>query len=142
MLAVFIHSSWGDPGNVANLTDRSITNTSIKVCHAGVKIGSDGALYTQHALGGWSAIDGEWFVNGSAGGFYVSKTLESGTLTTDAGAGPIQTNVDRIYDIQEATTGLTKTAVITINISDDITGLPILATAVFSLSATKRTPGP
>jgi len=142
MLMTVLMSSQGDPGNTVSLTDRAITNSSIKVCHAGVKIGSDGALYTQHALGGWSAVNGEWFVNGTAGGFYVSRTLESGALTTDAGAGPIQTNADRIYDIQEATTGLTKTAVITINISDDITGLPILATAVFSLSATKTSPGP
>ena len=70
-------------------------------------------------------------LNGSAGDFYVSRTIDSGTLTTDAGAGPLQLNTDRDYSIN----GLNKTTQVSFEISDDVSGSPVRASVTYVFQA-------
>ena len=129
------YGSEGAPGDTVSISNRTVSNVrTVGTCFAGIKVDSDGALYQRQANGGYSAINGEWLVNGTPATFYVSRTIVSGTLTTDAGAGPLQLNVDREYDVQQVTPG-TKTATISIDISDDVSGTPILDSAQFVFRA-------
>ena len=139
MLGQFIHDSWGAPGDTVSISDKTVSNIrAVGTCFAGIKLDSDNALYIKQANGGYSAVNGEWFVHGNPANFYFSRTIVSGTLTTDAGAGPLQSNVDREYDVQQVTPG-TKTATISIDISDDVSGSPILDSAQFVFRAEQGT---
>lgn len=86
--------------------------------YSGVKFGSNGWLYARQANGGWSFF-GVWLVSGTNSNFTVTRVINSGTLTTDAGAGPLALSADRIYDVQWSAPGL-KTATVTFTI-DSIT---------------------
>jgi len=92
--------------------------------YSGVKFGADGNLYERQAAGGWSRF-GTWLFSGLASTYYLSRTIDTGTLTTDAGAGPLQMNTDRIYDIQETSNGIFTTDV-SFDISNDVSGTPII----------------
>ena len=135
MLTHMIRETEGAASPTVKLTDRTVFNSRPSgICYAGIKVDADGVLYQQQANGGWSAIGSQWLVSGTAASFYVSRTIISGTLTTDAGAGTLQLNTDRIYDIQQASAGL-KSASILMDISSDVSGSPIVASATFSLRA-------
>lgn len=104
--------------------------------YSGVRFGSDGNLYRRQAAGGWSVF-GQWLVNGSASGFYLSRTINSGILTTDAGGGSLQLNTNRDYDVQTAIE-TTVSANVSFQISDDVSGSPIVAgPTIYNFSATK-----
>lgn len=129
------HTSEGDPGDTVKITSRTTTRLRIQAtCTAGVRFGSNGTFSLFQANGGVSAIGGEWLVNGTPSTFYVSRTIDSGTLTTDAGAGPLQMNSTRDYNIQQTSNG-TKDTTCTFNISDDVSGSPVIATAEIIMQA-------
>lgn len=129
-----IHSSEGDPGDTVVLTDLTIINLTVGgTCSAGIKVDADRTLYRQQANGGWSAISGEWLMRGVSSDFYVSMSVDSGSLTLDAGAGPLQLNTDRIYNLDQVGIG-SSTVTITLSISDDVSGSPVVASAQFTFS--------
>lgn len=98
--------------------------------YSGLRIATAGNLQARTATGSWQGI-GSWLLNGSAGDFYVSRTIDSGTLTTDAGAGPLQLNTDRDYSIN----GLNKTTQVSFEISDDVSGSPVRASVTYVFQA-------
>ena len=104
---------------------------------SGVKFDADGNMYERQAAGGWSNV-GSWLLRGTNTTFYISRTEDSGTLTTDAGAGPLQMNADRIYDVQQAIDG-EKMANVTFSISDDVSGSPVVATRTLIFTAIRGT---
>ena len=113
----------------------SNTGTSGTI-YSGIRFGADGNLYRRQMGGGWSVFD-QWLVNGLSSGFYVSRTVNSGTLTQDAGAGPLQMNTNRDYDVQTAVEQVV-TASVSFSISSDISGTPVVAgPRVYNFSATK-----
>ncbi len=135
-----IHSeSEGTVGNVVTITSRTISRFRLdETCYSGIMFGGDGILYAIQNNTGTSAIIGEWLVNGTPGDFYVSRTIISDTLDTDAGAGPLQLNAGRLYRINRSMIGV-KTTVITCDISDDVSGSPILDSATFTFVAEYET---
>ncbi len=132
---MLVHQVQGSEGVVlqgVKLKDRTIDSFRISgTCHAGVRLGSDGILYRIQPNGGFSAISGEWLLSGSAGSFFVQRTIVSGTLEDDAGAGFLQLNANRDYDNQKSTAG-TKTTVVFFEISSDVSGVPIVDTATMT----------
>ena len=111
------------------------TSTSTGTCYSGLKIGSDGNLYERQAVGGWSRF-GTWLFIGTAANYYVQRTVNSGSLTTDAG-GPVgsglQLNADRIYDVQ--TSYSDKTTTVKFEIATESAGTTIVATRSYTFFA-------
>ncbi len=102
----------GDPGDSASIPSNGFItiSESFGTAYSGAKFASDGQVYERQAGGGWSNI-GSWLLNGTNSDFYVIRTINSGSLTTDAGAGPLQLNTDRVYDIQRTTDGESRAAI-------------------------------
>jgi len=95
----------GDPGDSANLPANEFFTQGFEgTAYSGVKFDNDGNIYERQYGGGWSSI-GAWLLNGVNTAFYIAASINSGTLTTDAGAGPLQLNTDRVYDVQRTSDG-------------------------------------
>ena len=105
--------------------------------YSGAKFDADGSVYARTAAGAWQVV-GTWLIAGSAATYYISRTIDTGTLTTDAGAGPLQMNTDREYDKQGTAGGGFVSVGVTYSISDDVSGTPVVATGtyLFSLEGT------
>lgn len=94
--------------------------------HCGVRFGSDGNIYVKTAAGAWQ-MHSTWLVAGAATTYYLSRVISAGTLTTDAGAGPLQMNANRDYDRQKSSgNGVVQTD-LTFFISNDSSGSPVVA---------------
>lgn len=135
---MLVHQSQTSEGTVpdaVNITDRTVSNFRASgTCHAGVRVGLNGVLSRIQSNGGFSAISGEWLVTGTASGFFVQRTIISGTLEDDPGAGFLQCNANRDYDNQKSSQG-TKTTVIFLEFSSDVSGSPIVGTATLTFIA-------
>lgn len=102
--------------------------------YSGLRVDKDGDLYARQPAGNsWTNI-GPWLINGAANGFWVTRVVDAGTLTTDAGAGPLVCNVTRDYDVQIGT-GM-KTATVSFELSNDVSGNPILASVTYLFKVT------
>ena len=114
-LTFFIGS--GAPGNVVQLLPATLlTSAPSGTVYSGLKFDSDGNLYKRQANGGYTNI-GAWLLSGSAGDFTLVKTIDVGSLTTDAGT-PVTMGSDREYDIRKTTNGrLTATVTYDIELS-------------------------
>ena len=93
--------------------------------YSGVKFDNDGKVYKRQKNGGWSSY-GTWLVKGAAGSYYIQRTIDSGTLTTD-GTDGVVLSTDRIYSILQSTPYATKTATVTFEISTDAPGTTVVA---------------
>lgn len=128
----------GDTGSGAvNCPIASLENngTTYNVS-SGIKFDADGDVYRMTILGAWQRI-GTWLINGTNSDYYISRTIDSGSLDTDAGAGPLQMNSDRAYAIVQTTVG-TSTAMISVTISNSTTGSPVLDGKSYTLKATRE----
>ncbi len=86
--------------------------------YSGVQFSSDGNMYAYQSAGGTTNI-GSWLVKGAASDFYLVTTIDSGTLTTDAGRGPLQLNATRTYNCIDTTVnGAAVESVVTFTIED------------------------
>lgn len=137
---MLIHQNYTSEGSApaaVHVTDRTVDNELFfgGACHSGIKLGSDGVLSTIQNNGGFSAIIGEWLLSGGAAGFFVQRTIISGTLEVDPGGGFLQLNADRTYDNQ-STTG-TKITEVFFEFSSDIGGTPIVATVTHIYISTR-----
>lgn len=129
MLLRRIHDTDGAVADFVNITDRTISNARDSgTCHSGVRFGASGVLSKIQPNGGFSAISGEWLGSGTASGFYLQRTLISGTLEVDAGTGFLQLNTNRDYDNQKSSAG-TKITEVFFEISSDVSGVPVVDTA-------------
>ena len=54
---------------------------STSPCYAGIRLDADGRIYTRLGQGNWSRV-GQWLLFGTNSTFYVTVTIESGSLTT------------------------------------------------------------
>lgn len=108
------------------------------IVHSGIRFDADGNIYVKTAAGAWQ-MHSTWLVAGSASTYYLSRTISAGTLTTDAGAGPLQMNTDRDYDKQKsAGNGVIQTD-LTFNISNDASGSPVVASGDIRLIVERGT---
>jgi len=133
-LMVAIHGSGGAIGDKAQFVSHNFDNTgSTGTIYSGLRIDADGGLYARQEQGGWSRF-GTWLLGGTNSTFYVSRTIVTGSLDTDAGAGPLQLNTDRDYDVQRSIDG-EDNCTVSFEISDDVSGSPVVASASYSFSA-------
>lgn len=100
--------------------------------HSGIRFSSTGVVFAKTAGGAWQAA-GTWLVAGSASTYYLSRTIDSGTLTTDAGAGPLQMNTTRDYDRQKSGGFGVVSCMLTFSISNDVSGSPVVASGSITL---------
>ncbi len=137
---MLVHQNQTSEGTVADsvkITDRTINNFRFSgTCHSGVRFGSDGVLFKRQANDGLSAISGEWLVTGTASGFFLQRTITSGTLEVDPGTGFLQLNTNRDYDNQKSSAG-TKVTEVFFEISSDVSGVPVVDTATMIFSSTQ-----
>lgn len=132
MLVHQSHTSEGTGSDTVKISDRTILNSRESgTCHSGIRFGSDGILYKIQAEGGVSAISGQWLVLGTASGFYVQRTIISGSLEDDEGTGWLQINADRDYDNQKSSAGV-KTTEVFFEVSSDVSGVPVVDTATMT----------
>ena len=139
MLARQIYGTDGGGTASVKLNSRDVTRLRVNAtCHSGIRTNLSGALELIQNNGGFSSVNGEWLVFGAASGFWIQRTIISGTLEVDAGAGFLQINTSRTYDNQKGTTGLKETEVF-FEISSDSGGTPIVATATMMFSSENST---
>jgi hypothetical protein len=127
MLGHFIHDTWDDGSDTVNIPIAFFGNSGPDtIVYSGVQFGSDGDIYMRQTGGGWSRY-GTWLLRGSASGFYLSRTILSGSLNIDAGAGPLVMSADRSYDVQDTfQDAVPVTASVNFEISSDISGTPVV----------------
>lgn len=107
---------------------------SQKCCHAGIKIDNDGNIYESNNSGdGWQLLC-TWLIVGTNSDFQIVRSIESGTLTTDAGAGPLALGTDREYKNQQCVFGGTATTVITLTL-EKVSGSVFVDSREYTLSA-------
>jgi hypothetical protein len=129
------------PGDKAvKLTGATIENTRQSgTCHAGVRLGSDGKVYYQTANGGYSSFiapPDEWLRRGAD--YEFRATLNSGGPLDVGNTGTWENDTaDRSYSVQQVGGG-SKTANVTIEITDDSAASPInvITQGTFTLTAT------
>lgn len=117
----------GDPGDSAQIISNDFhTEGFDTTVYSGVKFDADGGIYERHPTGGsWSNI-GTWLLDGTNSTFYLRRTIDTGTLTSDAGGtigSLVQLSSDRIYDVQKINNG-EKEANVTftiVNVGDTVT---------------------
>lgn len=135
MLAHQIHTSEGSIGAAVKLTSRTVANFDpIGPCASGVSFDIDGVLSEIQAGGGLSAIIGEWLLTGAASAFFIQRTIITGTLEEDPGTGFLAMSSIRRYENNKASDGLKVTEVF-FEISSDVSGVPIVATATHVFSS-------
>ena len=95
------------------------------VVYSGVKFDGDGIMYILQSSNNYSK-GRPWLLAGAATSFYLTRIINEGSLDTDAGAGPLQMNTDRIYYISQKFNGR-KSAIVDFEISSDSSGSPVIA---------------
>lgn len=113
-----------------NLTRISVNGPSF----SGIQMGSSGVLSYRQVNGGLSSVSGQWLVFGDPTAFYIQRTIISGTLETDPGAGFLQLNTSRSYTNKKSTIGVKVTEVF-FEISSDASGVPIVETASMTFTS-------
>jgi hypothetical protein len=121
------------------LTGTTIANSlDTGTAFAGVRLGADGQVYYQLANGQWSSVvapDDEWLRQGS--GYSFRATLGSPSAALDTGSVGVWESdaADRSYGVQSS--GGSKTAVVTIEITDDpaASPVPVITQGTFTLTA-------
>ena len=134
-ILLFVNSAaTGAVANAVQLPANNFRNgpSDIVPAYSGLKVDADGGLYEKTPTGGWSRY-ATWLLAGTNTTYYVSRTVTEGSLTTDAGAGPLQCNADREYFI--STNGPLKITTVVVNLSNDVSGSPIVASASYTFSA-------
>ena len=135
MLISQYEASEGAVTAATHLTTRTVFNTvTTGECFSGIVLDNAGVAFTKNADDGNSQITGEWLIAGTPANFYVQRTVTSGSLTTDPGAGFLQLNVTRTYSIRQIGTG-DRTTKILLEISDDAGGTNIVASATITMFA-------
>ena len=103
-------------------------------CYARVKCDNDGDWYESNNAGSYSAAEGTWLTSGLNSEVWIERTIDSGTLTTDAGSGRLACSVDRVFDVQRSTFGA-KTCTLTFEFWDAASGGNSLGTKQIVLTA-------
>jgi len=155
-LTMIADSDWTDP-DISDYTVRSPTGelvfsvfgvcalTSAEIhnerfdpgpCFSGVRMQPDGALEIQLANGAWTTAGvppNEWMI--VPDDYWVTATLDAGTLTgPDTTVGLLELDQVRAWDLERTILGQDD-AIITLDIADNATGLPVLCSGTFSLEA-------
>lgn len=142
LLDMLVHQNQETEGvgsATVKVNSRTVSNTNFNdECSSGIVFGSDGVLSRIQFNGGTSAITGEWLVSGLSSNFYVERTIDSGTLQTDPGAGFLQLNATRSYENQTSQVGV-KTTVVTFQVASDAGGTNIVATATMTFESNIET---
>ncbi len=137
---MLVHQAWESEGAVTGVNIVSTTIISFSTSgtvYSGVRFGSDGVLYRFQPNGGVSALPLQWLLSGTASDYYVSRTVGSGTLDVDAGAGPLQLNANRDYNIQNSMIGI-ETAEVFFEIASDVSGSPVVGEGTITFQAEKE----
>jgi len=114
----------GVPGDSANIPALDLERTgSSGTVYSGIRFDSDGDIYAASPTGTYNRV-GTWLLSGTNTDFSVNRTIDAGTLTTDAGSGDLQLNADRTFDVQQATPGADKTTDVTFQIRNWNGGSP------------------
>jgi len=121
------------------ITGYDYHNTGVEVdTYSGVRFAADGNMYAFQAAGGLTNI-GSWLVSGTIADYYVVSTIDSGTLSADAGRGPLQLNTNRdFYCLDTTYSGGSVTAECTFTLEDvgttDFAGPTALSFSAFKTS--------
>ena len=135
MLVHQIHETEGIGNDNVKLLSIELFRLSVSgPTSSGIRLGSNGVLSYYQSNGGLSAISGQWLIFGDPSTFYVQRTILNGTLETDPGAGFLQLNTNRDYINLMALMGL-KTTEVFFEISDDISGVPVIETATMTFNS-------
>ena len=106
---MLLHQHYVSEGSVSaavKLSSRSIFKDSTALpVNSGLVFKNTGVLDEVQSAGNAQPIIGEWLLTGSAAGFWIQRTIVSGTLETDPGPGWLQLSTDRIYVNTNSTTG-------------------------------------
>ena len=113
----------GDAGGLPSAILSNTGDPAFGIIYSGIKFDADGDVYRRQVAGGWGRI-GTWLLSGVNTDYSISRIINSGTLTTDAGSGDLQLNTDRIFDVQNSTPSSTETASILVTLSNWNGGSP------------------
>lgn len=105
------------------------------IVYSGVRFGSDGNIYKMTKGGAWQGTGKSWLLDGAASGYYLVRTVNTGTLNVDNDGTLQQMNADLDYSISENASWGESQATITFEIADDAGGTNVLATRQYTLRA-------
>ena len=133
MLVYQNHTSEGSVGAAVKLKSRTWLSVGVNVpaVYSGLTFGSDGVLNRVQPNNGLSAISGEWLISGVSSGFWVKRTIISGTLETDPGSGFLNMGVALSYRNIKSSFGEKRTEVF-FEISNDVSGVPVVQIATIT----------
>jgi len=121
----------------------TISRTRSINCYARVRFGSDGIEYWTVSSGGaaYSQDKGAWMDTGANTNYWVERTINSGTLQTDSGAGRLAMTVNRDFGCLDTTdNGIAVTANVTFRFYDAASGGNQVGSATYDFSAFKDVP--
>jgi len=104
-------------------------------CYAGVQYDNSGEEYKRSNTGTWQGTSrGAWLDGGSVGGVWIERTINSGSLNTDALAVRLNLGTQRNFGLNRATPG-TDTCNITFDFYNAASGGDLLDSVTFDISA-------
>jgi len=121
----------------------TISRTRSINTYARVRFGSDGIEYWTPSGGGpgYTLNKGAWMDTGANTNYWVERTINSGTLSTDAGAGRLAMTSNRDFGCIDTTdNGSPVTANVTFDFWDAATGGVKVGSATYTFTADKYVP--
>jgi len=128
-----INTSDGSVNAAVKLKSRTLNSAGLFVnaVYSGLKFGADGVLSKVQFNDGLSAISGEWLITGASSGFWIQRTIISGTLEVDAGKGFLIMSTNRSYKNIKSSVG-TKITEVFFEIATDKKGDTVVETATMT----------
>ncbi len=85
--------------NTANISTIGSDNPVV----AGLQINTDGVEWSSNSAGTYNVGRGVWLDEGDSSQVWVERTLDSGTLDVDPGAGRLRLDTTRTYEKHDTT---------------------------------------
>lgn len=104
--------------------------------YSGIRFGSDGKIYRATIAGNWQWTGRSWLLDGAASGYYLVRTVVSGSALASDGGTLQQMNTNLDYYI--TTVLRQKRTTLEFKISDDTAGSNILTTNSYQLDCERE----
>jgi len=102
--------------------------------HSGVQFASDGKINIMNDSGAWQYSGHDWLLAGASSSFYIVRTLNGPDSLNELDSGTLQQmNSNNGYALSSSFSE--KESDVTISISNDASGLPLLVTRTYALYA-------
>ena len=138
--STIIASALGYSGpQVSPSTANVTTNGDFNPTVAGVDYRTNGTEWSSTASGSYTVSRGSWLDIGGSDEVWIQRTINSGSLTTDAGSGVLAMTSSRLFAVEDTSyPGGAVTCGLTVKFYSDSGGTTEIGSATFTLSAERQ----